>query len=77
VFYIWAGMFAPAGVPAGTMNVLRGAVKTAVEDADFKNAMAKLQTPINYMDAPAFQKFFDQDAKALSAAIRRIGRIGQ
>ncbi|MBI2320179.1 MAG: tripartite tricarboxylate transporter substrate binding protein [Betaproteobacteria bacterium] len=76
VFYIWSGVFAPAGVPAPVMASLRAAVRTAVDDTDFRNAMAKLQTPVAYLDAPEFQKFWDRDAKILGAAVRRIGRIG-
>ncbi len=74
-FYIWSGVFAPAGVSAAVTTTLRSAVRAAVEDADFKGAMTKLHTPISYLDAPAFQKFFDEDAKALAAAVRRIGRV--
>src|SRR6185436_12423252 len=30
-YYIWAGMFAPRGIPDGPMKVLRDAVRRAVE----------------------------------------------
>jgi tripartite-type tricarboxylate transporter receptor subunit TctC len=46
-----------------------------VQDPDFKAAMAKLQTPVAYLDAPEFQKFWDKDAKMLADAIKRVGRI--
>ena len=74
-FYIWSGLFAPAGTPTAVMTALRNAVRSAVDDADFRNAMAKIQTPISYLDAPEFRKFWDRDAKMLAAAVRRIGRI--
>jgi len=74
-FYIWSGLFAPAGTPPAVMTALRNAVRSAVEDPDFKNSMAKIRTPISYLDAPEFQKFWDRDAKMLAAAVRRIGRI--
>ncbi|HEY6367243.1 MAG TPA: tripartite tricarboxylate transporter substrate binding protein, partial [Candidatus Binatia bacterium] len=68
-FYIWAGLFAPRGTPAPVMKTIRESVKQAVSTADFQSAMEKLQTPIAYLDAPEFQKFWDKDAKMLADAI--------
>ena len=74
-FYIWSGLFAPSATPPAVMAVLRNTVRSAVEDPDFRGAMAKIATPISYLDAPEFQAFWDRDAKMLAAAVRRIGRI--
>lgn len=74
-FYIWAGLFAPKGTPAEVMKTIREAVKQAVETPEFKAAMEKIQTPIAYLDAPEFQKFWDKDAKMLATAIKRVGKI--
>jgi tripartite-type tricarboxylate transporter receptor subunit TctC len=74
-FYIWAGMFAPKGTPEPIMKKLRDTVRAAMQEPEFKGAMDKLETPIAYMDAPEFQKFWDKDAKMLADAIKRVGRI--
>ncbi len=74
-FYIWAGMFAPTGTPEPILKKLRDTVRQAVQDPDFKSAMSRLETPIAYLDAPEFQKFWDKDAKMLADAIKRVGRI--
>src|SRR5262245_39234412 len=74
-FYIWAGMFAPRGTSPAVMKTIREAVKQAVNSAEFKTAMEKLETPIAYLDPPEFQKFWDKDAKMLADAIKRIGKI--
>lgn len=74
-FYIWAGMFAPAGTPEPAMKTLRDAARQAANDPDFKATMEKLATPIAYLDAPEFAAFVDRDAKMLAAALKRIGRI--
>jgi tripartite-type tricarboxylate transporter receptor subunit TctC len=74
-FYIWAGAFAPKGTPEPIMKKLRETMKQVVQEAEFKDAMAKLETPIAYMDAPEFQKFYERDAKMLAEATRRIGRV--
>ncbi|HSB81786.1 MAG TPA: hypothetical protein VLM91_23655 [Candidatus Methylomirabilis sp.] len=50
-------------------------VRAVVQDPEFKGAMTKLETPIAYLDAPDFQKFWDKDAKMLADAIKRVGRI--
>jgi tripartite-type tricarboxylate transporter receptor subunit TctC len=74
-FYIWSGLFAPAATPAPVMQALRGAVRQTVNDPDFKNAMAKIETPVYYLDAPEFQKFWDHDAQVLADAVKRVGRV--
>ena len=74
-FYVWSGVFAPKGVPEPILATLRDAVRKAVAFPEFKTAMEKIQTPIAYLDAPQFQQFLDKDARMLSAAIKRIGRI--
>ncbi|MGH7833362.1 MAG: Bug family tripartite tricarboxylate transporter substrate binding protein [Candidatus Binatia bacterium] len=74
-FYIWAGLFAPRGTPQAVMKNIRESVKQAVSTPEFKAAMDKLETPIAYLDAPEFQKFWDKDAKMLADAIKRVGKI--
>ena len=74
-FYIWSGLFAPAATPQSILTILRDAVKRTVEDAEFLEAMAKVETPIAYLDAPAFKSFLDHDANRLRIAVERIGRV--
>ena len=74
-FYIWAGVFAPASTPHPILARLRDAVRAAASDPDFKAAMDKVSTPISYLDAPEFQKFWDHDAKRLAVALEKIGRV--
>ncbi|MGQ0662994.1 MAG: Bug family tripartite tricarboxylate transporter substrate binding protein [Pseudomonadota bacterium] len=75
LFYIWAGLFAPSRTPAPILDVLRDAVRQGVQDPEFKATMANLGTPIRYLDAPEFQKFWDDDAKRLAEAVRRVGKV--
>jgi tripartite-type tricarboxylate transporter receptor subunit TctC len=74
-YYVWVGLFAPSATPDASMKVLRDAARKAVEDPDYKAAMAKLSTPIHYLDAPEFQKFWDRDAKLLAEVMKVIGRV--
>ena len=74
-FYIWSGLFAPAATPAPVMAILRDAVKRTVAEPDFKEAMAKVETPIAYLDAPEFKAFLARDAERLRVAVERIGKV--
>jgi tripartite-type tricarboxylate transporter receptor subunit TctC len=57
------------------MQKVRESVKQAVNTPEFKSAMEKLETPIAYLDAPDFQKFWQKDAKMLADAIKRVGKV--
>lgn len=74
-YYLWAGLFAPRGVPASVVQTLRDATRKAVQDPEFRSAMEKVRTPIAYQDADEFKAWWDQDAQRIAAAIKRIGRI--
>jgi len=74
-FYIWSGFFAPRATPSAAINVLREATRKAANTPEFKTAMDKMETPIAYLDADEFQKFWDKDAKRLIAGVRNIGKV--
>ena len=73
--YLWVGLFTPAGVPDAAMSALREAVGKAARDPQFTEAMQKVNSTIDYRDAPEFRKFFDQDHARLAAAVKRIGKV--
>jgi tripartite-type tricarboxylate transporter receptor subunit TctC len=74
-FYIWSGFFAPAATPEPIIKALREATAKAVQTPEFKSAMQKMETPISYLDAPDFKKFWDNDANRLIKAVRNIGKV--
>lgn len=74
-FYIWSGLFAPANTPPAILATLRDALRRTAEDAEFKETMAKVETPIAYLDAPEFKIFLDRDAARLRTAVERIGKV--
>src|SRR5262249_19468836 len=57
-FYIWSGVFVPAATPSPIQQKLREAVKQAANSPDFKAAMEKVSTPVSYLDAPEFKKYW-------------------
>jgi tripartite-type tricarboxylate transporter receptor subunit TctC len=74
-FYIWSGVFAPRATPAPVLAKLRDAVRAAAAHPDFKEAMARQETPIVFKQGEEFQKFFDADARRLAEGVRRVGKV--
>ena len=74
-FYIWSGVFAPAAIPTPVLDRLRAAVREAATSAEFKGAMEKVQTPVSYLDAPAFRTYWERDAARLKIALEKIGKV--
>jgi tripartite-type tricarboxylate transporter receptor subunit TctC len=74
-FSQWTGLFVPAGTPEPVIARLRDAARFAVEDANFKASLAKVETPVQYLDQPQFRSFWDADARKLADVVRKIGKV--
>jgi len=74
-FYIWSGVFAPAATPPEILMKIRQAVRQAANSPEFRGAMDKVQTPVSYLDAPEFKKYWDADAARLRVALEKIGKV--
>jgi len=74
-FFQWSGLFVPAGTPDAAIAKLREAARATANDPKFIGALASVDTPIQYMDAPDMQRFWDADAKKLGDAVRRVGKL--
>jgi tripartite-type tricarboxylate transporter receptor subunit TctC len=74
-FYAWSGFFAPKATPPDIIEILREASKKAINSQEFKTAMQKIETPIAYLDADDFKRFWDKDAKIVIEAVRRLGKV--
>jgi tripartite-type tricarboxylate transporter receptor subunit TctC len=73
-FYIWAGVFAPARIPADVTATLRKAVRAAVNDPEFQRAMAGVNTPIQYLEGAEFDAYIAADGGRLANVVRRMGK---
>ena len=65
----------PAGTPEPVIARLREAARAAVDDPGFKASLAKVETPIQYLDQPDFRTFWDADARKLAEVVRKIGKV--
>ncbi len=75
VFFQWSALFAPAATPEPVLARLRDAARVAAADPRFVGALASLDTPVQYMDAPELRRFWDADAKKLAQAVQRVGKL--
>jgi tripartite-type tricarboxylate transporter receptor subunit TctC len=74
-FSQWTGLFVPAGTPEAVVAKLREAARLAVNDPSFQSSLAKVETPIQYLDQPQFRTFWDADAHKLADVVRKIGKV--
>lgn len=74
-YYLWTGLFAPKGVPDPILKAIAAAVAKAVDDPDFKAAMAKAKLPVAYQDAAEFKAWWDKDAAMLADVVKKIGKV--
>jgi tripartite-type tricarboxylate transporter receptor subunit TctC len=74
-FAQWSALFVPAGVSDEIVQKLRTAARTAAQDAQVVAIINKAGSPIEYLDAPEFQAYWDADAALMTDAVRRIGKV--
>jgi tripartite-type tricarboxylate transporter receptor subunit TctC len=74
-FYIWSGLFAPAGLQPAKLAQLRAAARNATQDPGFVAAMNTMNTPIRYLEGAELNTFLDQDQKRLTRVIKAMGKL--
>lgn len=74
-FSQWTGLFVPAGTPEPVVARLRESAKAAANDPSFRESLARVDTPIQYLDQPQFKAFWDTDAKMLADVVKKIGKV--
>ncbi|MEP7056920.1 MAG: tripartite tricarboxylate transporter substrate binding protein [Caldimonas sp.] len=74
-FAQWSALFVPAGTPDAIVMRLRGAAQKVATDPAVQQTIARAGSPIDYLDAPSFQTYWDADAAVMTNAVRRIGKV--
>jgi tripartite-type tricarboxylate transporter receptor subunit TctC len=74
-FAQWSALFVPSGTPDDVVQRLRSAAAKVAADPVVRQVVAKAGSPIEYLDAPEFQNYWDQDAASMVQAVRRIGKL--
>ena len=74
-FAQWSALFVPAATPAPIVQRLRAAARKVATDPAVVQTILRSGSPIEYLDAPEFQTYWDGDAKTMTEAVRRIGKV--
>lgn len=74
-FVQWSGIFALAGTPPAVIDTLRQAVKQIANDPALQARIAGTGSPVQYLDAPAFDDYWKKDSASLEVAVQRIGKV--
>ena len=74
-FAQWSALFVPAATPDDTVRRLRAAAAKVAADPAVRQIIAKAGSPIEYLDAPEFQTYWDADAAEMTKAVRAVGKV--
>ena len=74
-FAQWSALFVPAGTPDDVIKKLRAVAAKVAADANVRQVIAKAGSPIEYLDAPEFQAYWDADAAEMTKAVRAVGKV--
>ena len=70
-FAQWSGLFVPANVPPEIIEKLRD----AANDEKVKSVLEGAGSPVQYLDAPGFQTYWNTDAKKMADVVKTIGKV--
>ena len=71
----WSGLFVPAATPEPVAQRLRAAARMASQDARVREVIQSAGSPLLYQDTPDFEKYVQQDARAMVEVVRRMGKV--
>jgi tripartite-type tricarboxylate transporter receptor subunit TctC len=74
-FAQWSALFVPAGTPDAIVKALRAAAAKAAVDPQVVATINRAGSPVEYLDAPEFQTYWNADAKLMTEAVRKIGKV--
>ena len=74
-FAQWSALFVPAATPDEVVQKLRAAAAKAAKDPQVTSTINRAGSPLEYLDAPEFQSYWDADAKLMVDAVRKIGKV--
>jgi tripartite-type tricarboxylate transporter receptor subunit TctC len=74
-FAQWSALFVPAATPDDIVQKLRAAARKVAADPAVIATINRAGSPVEYLDAPEFQTYWDADAKVMVEAVRKIGKV--
>ncbi len=70
---IWFGLFAPAGVPAATLEAIRAAAAKVQADATYRSRAEALNLDVAAEDVPAFEETIAMETKRWAELVKSTG----
>jgi len=74
-FAQWSGLFVADKTPDDVVRRLRAAAAKVAADPAVQQVVGRAGSPIEYLDAPEFQSYWDADAALMTQAVRAIGKL--
>ncbi|WP_290891299.1 tripartite tricarboxylate transporter substrate binding protein [Arenimonas sp.] len=74
-FAQWSALFVQAGTPPAVVQRLREAARKVAADPAVVGTIGRAGSPIEYLDAPDFTAYWAADAKVMTEAVRKIGKL--
>src|SRR2546430_11800233 len=72
VYILWAGVFAPKGIPEHVARILRDAIRVFMEDKTVVDRFMAAGSLVAYLDGPEFARFLEGDTDRLLKVVRKI-----
>ena len=76
-YALWTSLFAPVGTPAPILKVITQAMREATQDEQFKVALVKSNSPLDYLEGEDFNQFWKSEIKKLQDTVRQIGKVDE
>jgi tripartite-type tricarboxylate transporter receptor subunit TctC len=74
-FAQWSGLFVPVGTPNDVVQKLRAASRKAAADPAVVQTIGRAGSPVAYLDQAEFQSYWASDARVMTDAVRKIGKV--
>jgi tripartite-type tricarboxylate transporter receptor subunit TctC len=74
-FAQWSGLFVPTGTPEAIVARLREAAQIAANDPKVVQTIGGAGSPMLYLDAPEFARYWSADAAKMADVVQKIGRV--
>jgi tripartite-type tricarboxylate transporter receptor subunit TctC len=71
----WSGLFVPTATPEPIAQRLRAAARVAAQDPKVREVIGNAGSPVQYQDAPEFEKYVQADARRMVDVVKLIGRL--
>jgi tripartite-type tricarboxylate transporter receptor subunit TctC len=71
----WSGLFVQSGAPEEVVRRLREAARKVASDPNVQQTILRAGSPVDYLDAPQFQTYWNADATLMADVVRKIGKV--